>query len=67
MPLRRLPAIILALAPFLGLGLLTAVLALHTTPSIEAGTGRRAERGAGLIGPTRPGVAAGLRRRRPSP
>jgi hypothetical protein len=35
MPLRRLPTIILALAPFLALGLITAVLALHATPSIE--------------------------------
>jgi hypothetical protein len=32
MPLRRLSTIILALAPFLALGLITAVLALYATP-----------------------------------
>ena len=35
MPLRRLPTIILALSPFLALGLITAVLALHTTPRLS--------------------------------
>ena len=34
MPLRRLPTIILALSPFLALGLITAVLALHATPRV---------------------------------
>ena len=34
MPLRRLPTIILALSPFLALGVITAVLALHATPRV---------------------------------
>jgi hypothetical protein len=32
MPLRRLPTVLLALAPFLALGLIAAVLAHHAKP-----------------------------------
>jgi hypothetical protein len=34
MPLRRPSTLILALAPFLALGLITAALALHATPPV---------------------------------
>ena len=36
MPLRRLPTIILAITPFIVLGLITAALALQARPHLES-------------------------------